>query len=439
MAQTTLPISTGRAVPSARDAARRPGPVSSAGTREYRILYVLHSLGRGGTENGVVNLLNRMDPERFRFTIVLTEKNRAMLERVERPGVRVVHARRRWGNDPLYPASLFALCRSERPDLVHTRNFSCIEGLAAARLAGVKAVLHSEHGRDVDEAANLKRRRAFARSVLFRCADRVVTVSEELRATILANVRIRPDKVQCLPNGVDLSRFGPRGARERVRRELGFAADEIVIGSVGRHDPVKDYTSLLAAFAALRDAARLRLLLCGDGPSNASLRALARDLGIEDRVVFTGFRDDVPDVLTAIDVFVLPSVTEGMSNAILEAMASGLPCVATRVGGNGELVSHGLNGLLVPPASPEKLHDALSYLVEDRGARLRMGRAGRARAETRFSLEAMVARYEDLYEGLILGGKRHVPSVTPISRREVARPAAAEPVAAPEPEVAGIA
>jgi sugar transferase (PEP-CTERM/EpsH1 system associated) len=402
--------------------------------RSYHILYVLHSLGRGGTENGVVNLLNRMDPQRFRFTIALMEKNRAMLERVERPGVSVVTVRRRWGNDPLYPASLYALFRREKPDLVHTRNFSCIEGLAAARLAGIKAVLHSEHGRDVTEADGLKRRRAFARSILFRCADRVVTVSEELRSTILANVKVVPEKVQCLPNGVDLSRFAPRGARERIRREFGLGADELVIGSVGRHDPVKDYRSLLLAFAAFPDISRLRLLLCGDGPQNLELRELARDLGVAERVLFTGFRDDIPDVLTSFDLFVLPSVTEGMSNAILEAMASGLPCVATRVGGNGELVSHGVNGLLVPPASPEKLHDAVRYLVEDRDARLRMGRAGRTRAETRFSLQGMVARYEDLYEGLISGGRRHIPSVTPVTRRQVVRPA---PVA--EPEVVEVA
>lgn len=408
-------------------------------TEPYHILYVMHSLGRGGTENGVVNLLNRMDPARFRFTIALMESNRAMLERVERPGVHVVTVRRRWGNDPLFPAQLFALFRREKPDLVHTRNFSAIEGLAAARLAGVKGVLHSEHGRDVDEAERLKRRRAIARSVLFRFADRVVTVSEELRSTILASCDVPSAKVQCVPNGVDLSRFGAHGARERIRRELGITSDQIVVGSVGRHDPVKDYRSLIKAFAAMRAANHVRLLLCGDGPSNLELRALARELAVDDRVIFTGFRDDVPDVLAAMDVFVLPSVTEGMSNAILEAMASGLPCIATRVGGNGELVSHGVNGLLVPTGSPDKLHDAIRHLVDDDAARLRMGRAGRHRSETRFSLDGMVARYEDLYEGLILGGRRHIPSITPVTRRTVVRTAPAAAVAAPEPEVAEVA
>lgn len=396
----------------------------------YHILYVLHSLGRGGTENGVVNLLNRMDPARFRFTIALTERNRDMLERVDRPGVEVVTVRRRWGNDPLYPAQLFALCRRIRPSLIHTRNFSCIEGLAAGRMAGVKAVLHSEHGRDVDEANGFKRRRVLLRSLLYRFADRIVTVSEELREALLAQVDVPERKLQCLPNGVDLARFAIRGGRERVRREWGAAPGEVLVGSLGRHDPVKDYRSLLrgfASFLAARTAAEgstpVRLVLCGEGPEHAALKQLAAGLGIADRVLFPGFRNDVPDVLAAFDAFVLPSVTEGMSNAILEAMATGLPCIATRVGGNGELVSHGVNGLLVPPASPESLAAALRIVADDTAARTRMGLASRRRAETRFSLESMIARYEDLYEGLILGGSRHVPSVRPVTRRPAVRPA----------------
>jgi len=190
---------------------------------------------------------------------------------------------------------------------------------------------------------------------------------------------------------------------------------------VGRHDPVKDYRSLLRAFAGLSDGnclgeepadarrsgrAPARLLLCGDGPQNADLRRAAREMGIAGRVIFTGARDDVARVLAAVDVFVLPSLTEGMSNAILEAMASSLPVVATQVGGNGELVSHGGSGLLVPPGSEAALRDGIRALVRCPDLRVRMGRVGRLRAEHRFSLDRMVARYEDLYELLITGRSR---------------------------------
>jgi sugar transferase (PEP-CTERM/EpsH1 system associated) len=396
-------------------------------SKPLHIVYVLHSLGRGGMENGVVNILNRADPARFRFTVVLLEKERAMLERVERPGVDVITIRRRWGNDPLFPAGIYNLCRRAEPDLVHTRGFSAIEGLAAARLAGVKAVMHSEHGRDVDEAHRMKPRRAWARTILYKFADRVVTVSEELRASLLAEVRVPAAKVTCLPNGVDLARFDRRFSREHMRYELGIPQDARVIGTVGRHDPVKDYPSLLRAFASVQEQSRRAwLVLCGDGPEGPRLRTMAQDLGIADRTVFTGFRDDVPDVLSAFDVFCLPSVTEGMSNAILEAMASRLPCVATRVGGNGELVTHGVTGLLVPTQNAERLAESLTYLVSDEDVCAQMARASRARAEARFSLDGMVRNYEDLYETLVHGAPTRRPVVVPAT--PVAVPVAPTPV-----------
>ena len=143
----------------------------------WHILYVLHCLGGGGTENGVVNLLNRADPDRFRFTLVLLRAERELLDRIERPGVDVVTVARKWGNDPLHVLRMIRTIRRARPDLVHTRGFSCIESLAAARLAGVRAVVHGEHGRDADEADAMKPRRAALRSFLYRYADQVVTVS----------------------------------------------------------------------------------------------------------------------------------------------------------------------------------------------------------------------------------------------------------------------
>lgn len=401
--------------------------MSSPLNAPLHVLCVLHSLGMGGMENGVVNLLNRADPDRFRFTLALLEKPRAMLDRVERPGVDVVSIRRRWGNDPLVPAQLYALCRRIRPDVVHTRAFSAIEGLPAARLAGVRGVVHSEHGRDVDEAHRMKPRRAFWRGQMYRFADRVVTVSEELRASILSEVRVQPGKVRCIANGVDLRRFDGRRSRERIRRELGIPAEARVVGTVGRHDPVKDYPTLLRAFAAVAsNAPDARLVFCGDGPVNGDLRRLAAELRIADRTVFTGFRDDVPDVLSAMDVFALPSVTEGMSNAVLEAMASRLPTVATRVGGNGELVIHGVTGTLVPCTAPERFADALAPLVADPAASVRMGAAARRRAEERFSLDGMVRAYESMYEAV---GRRQ-PALAPASPDVPARVPAPEPVEA---------
>ncbi len=379
----------------------------------YHVLYLLHSLGRGGTENGVVNLINRMDPKRFRFTLALIKRDREMLDRVDRVGIPVVTVGRRWGNDPLFPIKLMTLFRRLKPDLVHTRGFSCIEGVASARLGGVPAVIHSEHGRDADEVHRMKIRRAALRRVLYRMTDLVVTVSEELRNSILAQVKTPADKIACLPNGVDLRRFRSLPRKETARRELGLPSDATVIGSVGRHDPVKDYGSLLRAFARIRSQRKgVRLLLAGDGPQNAALRNAADALGIAGDVHFLGWSDDIQNILAATDVFVLPSLTEGMSNALLEAMAAGLPCVATEVGGNGELIDQGTTGLLVPPSNPERLGAALERLVSNAALRQQMGEAGRARVTAQFSLDAMVARYEDLYLGAI--EKRLRTPLTPV-------------------------
>lgn len=388
----------------------------------HHIVYLLHSLGRGGTENGVVNLLNRMDHDRFHFTVALIKREREMLSRVERDGVDVVSVGRRWGNDPLFPLKLMQLFRRRKPDLVHTRGFSCIEGVPAARIAGVKAVLHSEHGREVDEVIRMKGRRAALRSVLYPMADAVVTVSDELGDWLASQVRVARSKMVCVPNGVEIDRFVGMPSKLAARQRLGLPHDARIIGSVGRHDPVKDYASLLRAFARLYDKhADLHLYLVGDGPQNETLRAAATELQVEQRVHFGGWTDDLPVALSAIDVFVLPSVSEGMSNALLEAMAAGLPCVATDVGGNPEVLEHGKTGLLVPSRDPDQMAAALERLAEDDALALRFGTAGRLRASTRFSLPAMVARYEDLYLGLIEKGNRSASDAR--STRRAAAPA----------------
>ncbi len=373
----------------------------------YHVVYLLHSLGRGGTENGVVNLLNRMDLERFRFSLVLIQRERALLERVERDGVEVHSVGRRWGNDPLFPLKLMTLLRKLKPDLVHTRGFACIEGLPAARMAGVPATVHSEHGREVEELVKMKGRRAALRAMLYPMADVVATVCGELAEWIGKHVKSASGRLAVLPNGVDTDRFRNLPAQRTARRKLGLPLDARIIGSVGRHDPVKDYGCLLRAFVRVYDAhSDAHLVLVGDGPQNSALRSAAWDLQIHDRVHFVGWSDDLPLALTTFDVFVLPSLSEGMSNALLEAMAAGLPCVATDVGGNRDVIEDGVSGVLVPSRSPERLAEALEGLIESETLRNLFGAAAQARARALFSLDAMVARYEDLYLGLIEKGRK---------------------------------
>jgi glycosyltransferase involved in cell wall biosynthesis len=199
---------------------------------------------------------------------------------------------------------------------------------------------------------------------------------------------------------VDTQRFAPAG-RQAARAALGLGPEHVVIGTVGRLDPVKDQVGLLKAFSQLPDDSRTLLLIVGDGPCRQDLEAAVDALGLRERVRLLGERNDVPAVLSAMDVFVLCSVGEGISNTILEAMATGLPVVATRVGGNPELVTDGSTGFLVEARSPAALATSLRRYLDDPTLLAKQGRAARDHTEAEFSLERMVGAYERLYGRLL--------------------------------------
>ncbi len=284
------------------------------------------------------------------------------------------------------------LFRSWRVDVVHTRNVeSFFYGLPAARLAGVPAVIHSEHGRTFPE----KRLRVIVQRLLLRHADAAFTVSEQLRADLVRELRLRSDRLDVLYNGVDIARFHPA-----VRSASCEGTRPLRIGSVGRLVPVKNYPLLLKAFASLPANVPTELVLVGEGPERAALEQLASELGIRARVKFAGHRNDVPQVLQGLDIFVLPSINEGMSNTLLEAMAAGLPVVASDVGGNREIVQDERSGLLFRSGDAEGAASRLLRLAKGADLRHGLGQAAAARVREHFSMEAMLRRYEALYRGV---------------------------------------
>jgi sugar transferase (PEP-CTERM/EpsH1 system associated) len=288
------------------------------------------------------------------------------------------------------------LFRAFRPDIVHTRNWTCIDAVIGARLAGVPVVIHGEHGRDASDPHGRNPFRRRVRRLLAPLVTEFVTVSRDLARWLTEDVGIPARKVTQICNGVDTDRFLP-GDRDAARRAIGVPDGLAVVGTVGRLDPVKDHTGLIRAFVEGLAHRAAVLVIAGDGPTRPELAALVRTLGVDDRVRLLGERDDIPLVLRALDLFVLPSVGEGISNAILEAMATGLPVVATRVGGNGELVSDGLTGRLIEPRSTAALAQAIRQYLDAPLLAKMHGRAARGRAERDFSLERMLAGYSDLY------------------------------------------
>lgn len=381
------------------DLLRAPNTVTDA-QAIVRVMHVVYPLRPGGMEHGVVNLVNGLDPARFRSAVCSTKAGGALKERVA-SAVPIFELRRRDGNDPRLVWDLYRLFRRERPDVVHTHAWGALlEGLIAARLARVPLVVHGEHG-----TLQLRSYQRWLQRLGWSAVDQVLSVSSRLAERIAEETGFPLERIRTIRNGVDLSRFAGLD-RARTRAALGVRPGALVAVTVGRLVPVKDHVMLLDAVARLRGScASITVLIAGDGPLKEQLGRRTAVLGLDAVVRFLGHRSDVETVLAAADVFVLSSASEGLSNTILEAMAAGLPVVATRVGGADELVQDGLTGRLVRPRSPQELAEAMWSILGDAGIRHAMGSAGRARAESEFSLAGMIGRYETMYDE-VAAGKR---------------------------------
>lgn len=363
------------------------------------VAHVLHSLATGGLENGVVNLVLGTSTEINHAVVCLTSSAGAFARRLPREVPRYALGKRP-GQDPQAFVRLVRLFRQLRPQVVHSRNWAAFDAVLAARLARVPVVVHGEHGRDISDPEGRHSRRNTLRRLLSPLVTRFVTVSDDLRRWLVSTVGIPAYKVTTIRNGVDLAKFAPAD-RAQVRRTLALPVEARIVGTVGRLDPVKDHVGLVEAFRRIAgDFPDAALLIVGDGPCRAALLATVEHLGLEGHVRLLGEREDVPRVLGALDVFALPSIAEGISNTILEAMASGLPVIATRVGGNPELVEDEVTGVLVPPRDPPALASAITRYFDDPGLATTHGKAGRQRAEEHFSLPTMCRAYAGLYQEL---------------------------------------
>lgn len=372
------------------------------------VLHLVYRFDTGGLENGVVNLINHMPPAAYRHAVVaLTEVVPGFARRIERPDVEFISLHKPPGHAArLYPR-LLQLFRQMRPAIVHSRNLAALECQVPAWWAGVPVAVHGEHGRDVDDLDGSRKRYQWMRRAYRPFVDQYVALSCDLAAYLRDRVGMPERRVSQIYNGVDIQRFHPAGAGRSPLPGSPFNDPTLwVVGTVGRMQTVKAQTLLARAFVralALQPAlrGRLRLVMVGEGPLRAEAQALLAEAGAADLAWLPGERADVPDVMRGLDCFVLPSLAEGISNTILEAMATGLPVLATRVGGNAELVVDGETGVIVPHGDTEAMAQALLALASDPGLAEAMGQAGRARVQRQFSLPAMVSAYQGLYDRLL--------------------------------------
>ncbi len=276
--------------------------------------------------------------------------------------------------------------------MVHTRNWGGSDGIVAARLAGIRSIVHGEHGWDPGDPDGRNPRRLKWRRRFSNMAREFTCVSKDIARWLGEDVGVKRPMTQVY-NGVDVDAFCAGDGRDAIRRELSIAPDAFVAGIVGRLDPIKDHPRLFDAFEkATAGDPDARLVVVGDGPERERLDALAGE-----RVLMLGNRRDVPAILQALDLFVLCSWNEGISNTILEAMASSLPVLATQIGGNTELVLPHVTGVLVPAKDATALSDGITAYHGSVDLRQTQGKAGRDRVCEKFSIAAMVDSYEQIW------------------------------------------
>lgn len=371
------------------------------------VLHVVYRFDVGGLENGVVNLINHMPPQAYRHAVLALTEVTDFRHRIQRDDVSVLALHKPPGHGVWQYPKLFSLFRRLRPAVVHTRNLAALEAAVPAWAAGVPARVHGEHGREGRDLGAGPSPYDRVRRLYRPFVSHYVALSGELEAYLSGVVRAAPGRLSQFYNGVDTEKFTPCvGMPPAI---LGCPFDpqrHWLIGTVGRMQPVKDQATLARAFAralqiepALR--ARLRLVMVGDGPLRPEVMDILKSADVEDLSWLPGERSDVPDILRGLHAFALPSQSEGISNVILEAMACGLPVLATAVGGNPELVADGRTGTLVPPSDAEAMAQAIVRLAADPAGSAALGRAGRADVEARFSMQAMVRSYQGLYDRLL--------------------------------------
>jgi len=384
-----------------REGVPTPPPAKATRMSRLRTLFVIDELDIGGTEQQILETVRRIDRDRF-DPYVCCFRHGAKAREIEALGVPVIHEPKRLKADPGLVLRLAAMMRRERFDIVQTYLWTANTwARVAARLAGVRWVLASERNVDIWEEAY---KRVIGR-FLARSTDRIIANSEAVRQYLLQRGGLAPDKVVTIYNGVDFGRFRAPCDPAIRRSELGIADDVVLAGCLARIEPAKDHGTLLQALALISNRLpKLHLVLIGGGSEEERLQRMARELGIGERVHFVGFRTDAAEWLQSVDISVLSSVKEGLSNTVLESMAAGKAVVATDVGGNAEVIVENETGFLVPARAPADLGAALARVAGSWDVMTAFGEAGRRRADALFSVDSMVAHTERLYLDLVESG-----------------------------------
>jgi L-malate glycosyltransferase len=399
--------SPGVLVSEATASAQRPSgaePAHCRPTRRRKVFYLLDSLNIGGTEVQAVELATRLNPERYDVTLGCLRARGPLLERFEGSPVSVREFYPQGGCDSVHGiyqmfrlAMFLARCRFQ---VVHTHDlYANVLGIPAAAMARVPVIISSQ--RDLGHLDFYQGKRRMWLRRLQKLSTAVLTNSRAVRDAVLAEECLDPEKIRVIHNGVDLERFGQRSP-DRAWLLPGASQEKWIILVGNMHHDVKGHAVLVGAAASVvREFPAVRFLLAGDGERRKSLEEHIARIGLEKHFLFLGRRTDVPRILSCCDLAVLPSHAEGLPNALLEYLAAGLPTVASRVGGNLEIIQHGKTGLLVPPEDSSALAGAILQMLGDPGLAAELGRNGRACVSAEFNFQRMIEKTDRMYTELL--------------------------------------
>ncbi len=370
------------------------------------VAHVMYRFDTGGLENGIVNLINHMPADRYRHAVIALTEVTDFRHRIKRDDVEFISLYKVPGHGIWLFPRLFALFRRLLPAIVHSRNLAALEAQLPACAAGFPVRIHGEHVRDVGDLdgsnVTYPRVRRFYRPFV----NYYLALSRDLRDYLTNEIKVPEDKVLQVYNGVDTDYFHPAGLDHAILGRQLPRHEHWIIGTIGRMQTLKDQPMLVRAFIRALEidpslSRRLRLVMISDGPLRAECKQLVEASRISHLAWLPGERNDVSEIMGGLDCFVLPSLAEGISNTILEAMAPGLPVIATDAGGNADLAKSRITGQIVPAGDPEAL--ALQIVKFANAARRTkiMGRLCREGVEETIGMNAMVAACLGVYEQLL--------------------------------------
>lgn len=369
---------------------------------KINILHIRQNSKIGGIQQQILSLFSAYNKEVINPIFCCLDAKDEIGSEIENLGTEVISLNRPRSNK--FSASivieLYKLMKKRHIHVVRTHGYRAnLYGRIAAWMAGVPVIIASIHN-NYRKDKRLERR--IANRILARITDRIITVSESITNDVIKYDKIDPSKILVIPNGVDTVKFAPREKSEKICKDLSIKEKDKIIGFVGRLVPAKGIEYLIEAASYLKKQyENLKVIITGDGYLLDGLRQKAEELGINDIIVFTGKRRDIPDILSCINIFVMPSIAEGLPNSLLEAMAMGKPVIATEAGGTPEIIKNEFNGLLVPPGNSKGIAEAIMILFENTLLAANISQKARDFIIENYGITAIARKWESLYQSLL--------------------------------------